>query len=219
MSETDGVAVPGAEVSPQWARWRASLPIEVYEARFAASDPSDRSVHGEADFIVRYGPRRVLDAGCGTGRVAIELARLGVDVVGADLDPDMLAAATAKAPHIPWVLADLAVVGTDAPGGAGGHRALGEAFDIVAMPGNVMLFCVPHARPSIVASLGALVREGGRLIAGFSLGRGLSVEEYDDYCSRAGLTAEAHFAGWDGSPFGPPGSADQDYVVAVHCRR
>ena len=36
---------------------------------------------------------RVLDAGCGTGRVGIELARRGFEVTGTDIDPAMLAAA------------------------------------------------------------------------------------------------------------------------------
>ena len=38
-----------------------------------------------------FSPTTVLDAGCGTGRVAIEPARRGIEVVGADVDPSMLA--------------------------------------------------------------------------------------------------------------------------------
>jgi 2-polyprenyl-3-methyl-5-hydroxy-6-metoxy-1,4-benzoquinol methylase len=52
-------------------------------------------MHGEATFVEGLGVRRVLDAGCGTGRVAIELARRGLDVVGLDADPGMLSAARA----------------------------------------------------------------------------------------------------------------------------
>lgn len=43
-------------------------------------------VHGEATFVRAYAPASVLDAGCGTGRVAIELARHGIEVVGVDVD-------------------------------------------------------------------------------------------------------------------------------------
>jgi 2-polyprenyl-3-methyl-5-hydroxy-6-metoxy-1,4-benzoquinol methylase len=52
----------------------------------------------------------VLDAGCGTGRIARELARRGLAVVGVDLDDVMLATARRKAPDIEWHTADLATV-------------------------------------------------------------------------------------------------------------
>ncbi|WP_281888337.1 class I SAM-dependent methyltransferase [Paenibacillus sp. YYML68] len=46
----------------------------------------------------RHGkPRTVVDLGCGTGRLAIELAQLGYEVVGIDLSEDMLAIARNKA--------------------------------------------------------------------------------------------------------------------------
>lgn len=41
----------------------------------------------------------VLELGCGTGRVALELAREGADVVGVELSPAMLSLAQAKAAH------------------------------------------------------------------------------------------------------------------------
>ena len=53
-------------------------------------------------------PASVLDAGCGMGRVAMELDRRGIEVEGADLDDDLLAFARVDAPHIKWHLADLA---------------------------------------------------------------------------------------------------------------
>ena len=53
----------------------------------------------------------VLDAGCGTGRVAIELARHGVDVVGVDVDASMIGEARRRAPELEWVEADLAATG------------------------------------------------------------------------------------------------------------
>ena len=73
-----------------------------------------------------YAPRSVLDAGCGTGRVAVELARRGVAVVGVDSDPDMIDAARAKSPDLRWVLADLA------------ELALPDRFDVVVLAGNVV---------------------------------------------------------------------------------
>ena len=58
---------------------------------------------GWADYVLnvvrRFGcePRRVLDLACGTGSTTIPLAQRGVDAVGLDLAPAMLAKARAKA--------------------------------------------------------------------------------------------------------------------------
>lgn len=43
----------------------------------------------------------VLDLGCGTGRVALHLARRGHSVVGLDLDPELIAALGARAAGLP----------------------------------------------------------------------------------------------------------------------
>ena len=67
-----------------------------YQRRFDELAASGVDVHGEATFVAAYGPATVLDAGCGTGRVAIELARRDIEVVGVDTDPSMLAEARAK---------------------------------------------------------------------------------------------------------------------------
>ncbi len=58
----------------------------------------------------------MLDAGCGTGRVGIELASRGFTVTGVDADAGMLAAARRKAPELPWVQADLADLGPEPAG-------------------------------------------------------------------------------------------------------
>ena len=144
----------------------------------------------------------MLDAGCGTGRVAIELAARGIDVVGVDLDSPMLGQARQKAPHLEWVEADLC------------HLALGRTFDVVAMPGNVMIFVCPGTETSVVANVAAHVAPAGVLVAGFQLGRGYDLDRYDADCTAAGLTLEARYATWDGDPWTPGG----DYAVSVHRR-
>jgi SAM-dependent methyltransferase len=48
----------------------------------------------------------VLDLGAGTGRVAIDLATRGHDVVALDSDPDLLAALSERAPDVTTVTAD-----------------------------------------------------------------------------------------------------------------
>ena len=56
-------------------------------------------------------PRRVLDAGCGYGRIAIPLAKAGFDVVGIDICPAMLDEARFRADQervtIEWLLGDI----------------------------------------------------------------------------------------------------------------
>ena len=68
-----------------------------YDDRWSCLAAAGENIHGEADLVAdlarRIGGRRILDAGCGTGRVAIELARRGFEVVGVDADPSMLATA------------------------------------------------------------------------------------------------------------------------------
>jgi 2-polyprenyl-3-methyl-5-hydroxy-6-metoxy-1,4-benzoquinol methylase len=117
-----------------------------YDERFRELEASGVDVHGEAGCVEallaapgapgeagKPGARKlaVLDAGCGTGRVGIELAARGFDVVGVDLDPMMLDEARLKAPDLEWVLGDLA------------ELRLRRVFDAAVMAGNVMLFVGP----------------------------------------------------------------------------
>jgi SAM-dependent methyltransferase len=175
---------------------------EAYQRRFDALAASGTDVHGEAHFVRAYAPGSVLDAGCGTGRVAIELARHGIEVVGADVDPSMLATAAANGPGIEWVEADLA--GLD----------LGRVFDVVVMAGNVPLFTPPGTEAALVAGVGRHVAEGGWLIAGFRLDRPYELERYDQDCAAAGLRLVERFATWDRAEF-----RDGDYAVSVHVRQ
>ncbi|ANZ43553.1 SAM-dependent methyltransferase [Lentzea guizhouensis] len=154
-------------------------------------------VHGEATFVRAYEPRTVLDAGCGTGRVAVELARHGIEVVGADVDRSMLATARAAAPHVEWVESDLA------------ELDLGRTFDVVVMAGNVPLFTPPGTQQALVQGVARHVRT--ILVAGFSLDRGYTAEDYDEHCANAGLRLVERYATWDRQEF-----QDGDYAVSVH---
>jgi SAM-dependent methyltransferase len=159
-----------------------------------------QNVHGEADFVAGLGPASVLDAGCGTGRVAVELDRRGIGVVGVDLDPSMLAGARAKAPHLTWVAADLATLD------------LNRFFDVVVLAGNVMIFLTPGSEAAVVAAMARHLRPGGALVAGFQLQPGrLSLADYDRHCAAAGLVPEERWSTWDKDSFD-----GGDYAVAVH---
>ena len=184
-----------------------------YDARWQRLAASGASVHGEADLVDallrEHGGRRVLDAGCGTGRVAIELAARGYDVVGVDLDPGMLGTARAKAPDLAWYEADLARLDL-IPELAGAEA--GAGFDLVVMAGNVMIFVAPGTEAAVLATLRAQLVPGGLLVAGFQLRRDrCSLADYDAFAAAAGLTLVARWATWDGEPF-----TDGDYAVSVH---
>lgn len=165
-------------------------------------EAAGRSVHGEADFVCRFEPDSVLDAGCGTGRVAIELAQRGVDVVGVDLDTAMLDEARAKAPELTWV------------SGSVEHVSIDRSFDVVVMAGNVMIFVEPGTETRVVANLADHLEPEGVLIAGFQLDRDYDLDRYDADCAAAGLASVERFATWAGTPFVPGGG----YAVSVHRR-
>lgn len=200
---------PGAEVSGPWAEWRAAVDLDEYHTRWERMEASGRSSHGEADLVQWYRPSSVLDAGCGMGRVGLELARRGLEVEGVDLDDDLLAYARRDAPHVRWHHADLT------------SFSLGRVFDAVVMAGNVLVFCEPAHRRAAVASCAAHVRPGGVLIAGFSLASSVAsttvapmvLADYDQWCSDAGLSLVERFSTWERAPYD-----GGDYAVSVHCR-
>ncbi len=146
------------------------------------------------------GPRSVLDAGCGTGRVAIELARHGIDVVGVDVDASMIAEARRLAPGQTWLEADLV------------DLSLGREFDVVVLAGNVPLFARPGTQDTLVAACAAHVAAGGALVAGFQLGRGYDLSAYDAACAGVGLSLVERWGTWDRDPF----VAGGDYAVSLH---
>ena len=193
-------------------RWLGSADVprgEVYDARFTALEQTGQDVHGEARFVAALGVSSVLDAGCGTGRVAIELARRGIDVVGVDLDAAMLAVARRKAPHLVWYEGDLATIELANPA-APERRYL---FDAIVLAGNVVIFLAPGSEATVVTNLARHLAPGGALVAGFQLHPGgLTLAHYDAYTTQAGLTLTERWATWDRQPWSP----ESDYAVSVH---
>lgn len=171
-----------------------------YQRHFDQLAAGGHDVHGEADLVMAYAPTTVLDAGCGTGRVAIELARRGVQVVGVDADPSMIDTARRLAPELRWQQCALHELDLD------------ERFDLVVMAGNVPLFTPPGTEAALVRGCARHLAGSGRLVSGFSLGRGYDVEQYDRHCDEAGLVLEDRWSTWDREPFG----SSADYAVSVH---
>lgn len=191
---------------------------EVYAERFRALAADGEDVHGEARCVQRLlpPPARVLDAGCGTGRVAVRLAELGYDVVGCDPDPAMVDVARRTRPDLPWLVADLAVVTPEAAGGA---------VDAVVLAGNVVPF-LGASLTGAARSCARLLRPGGLLVAGF----GLDAEHLPEGCeavplvvvleafAEAGLVLEQRWTSWDGAPVTGDPAADGYAVVVLRTR-
>ena len=177
-----------------------------YDARWRSLAATGQNVHGEADLVETLlresGGTRVLDAGCGTGRVTIELADRGFSVVGVDVDPDMLSAARTKRPELPWVEADL----TDL------KQVVDAEFDVALLAGNVLIFVRSGTEGDVVGAVGERVAPGGLLVSGFSIRPDrLSLSHYDELAEGAGLQPVARWATWSRDPF-----TGGDYAVSVH---
>ncbi|TCK22618.1 class I SAM-dependent methyltransferase [Pseudonocardia endophytica] len=188
------------ELPGDWTAWRDQVDLDRYDQRWAAMEAAGHNPHGEADLVHGLGPRSVLDGGCGTGRVAIELARRGLAVVGVDPDADMIDAARAKATELAWVRSGLE------------DLDLGRRFDVVVLAGNV----IPYAadRAGVVAGCARHLETGGSLVAGFQLQPGWpTLDEYDAWCAAAGLELADRWSTWSRDPY--DGGA---YAVSRHVR-
>lgn len=193
------------------------MDLDQYDRRWQDMVARGESVHGELDFIERHINGEtidILDAGCGTGRLAIEAQRRGHRCVGVDLDRDMIERARSKAPDIPWHHADLATVDLD------------RSFDVVVMAGNIPLFCAPGSQAAIVANMARHLRVGGLLICGFSIENGGDAYRASDFwrdAVNAGLTLASLHPAWDAPPIAEAHAENADsllgdYVVMVFRR-
>ena len=177
-----------------------------YVERFRSMAAAGRDLAGEArlvDAMVGRGSR-ILDAGCGPGRVAAELARLGHEVVGVDVDPVLIEAAVEDHPGLRWIVEDLAEL--DLPA-----RGITERFDAIVCAGNVMTFLAPSTRVEVLRRLRGHVLSEGRVVIGFGAGRGYEFSEFLSDARQAGLEADLLLSAWDVRPW----REDSDFLVAL----
>ncbi|HJS20446.1 MAG TPA: class I SAM-dependent methyltransferase [Anaerolineales bacterium] len=97
---------------------------------------------GEMDFYrgfageIRERGQSVLGVACGTGRVTLQLAREGVNIVGVDIDEEMLTVARRKsegAANVGWARGDMRSLD------------LGRTFGLILIPGHSFQFmCTPE---------------------------------------------------------------------------
>jgi ubiquinone/menaquinone biosynthesis C-methylase UbiE len=119
--------------------------------------PAERAVL--AQFAQLVGPgARVLDAGCGPGRVTAHLAGLGLAVEGLDLSPVMLDLARAVFPHLSFRLGSLTSL--DAPGAS--LDGILSWYSLIHIP--------PAHRPGVMSELRRVLVPGGFALLAFQVG-------------------------------------------------
>ncbi|KZO57900.1 MULTISPECIES: class I SAM-dependent DNA methyltransferase [Dietzia] len=170
-------------------------------------------IDGEARLADAMAPRgaRVLDVGCGQGRMGVYLHARGHRVTGVDIDPYLVDRAREQCPDATWEVADLAVDGWAA-----------GPFDLAVSAGNVLAFVDPADRGAVLSNLADRLApasestdgQPGRLVVGFGLDRGWTREEFDLDAERAGLRVEQRWSTWDLRPF----DDDSGFMVAVLVR-
>ncbi|BCI81389.1 class I SAM-dependent methyltransferase [Mycobacterium sp. SMC-18] len=186
------------EADPGHSQW--------YIERFRALARAGEDLVGEARLIDAMAARgsRILDAGCGPGRIGGYLAAAGHEVVGVDVDPALIAAAEEDHPGPRWLVGDLAEL--DLPA-----RGIPEPFDLIVSAGNVMTFVAPSTRVQVLSRLRAHLADNGRVVIGFGAGRDYEFNQFFQDASRAGLTPDLLLSTWDLRVF----TDKSDFLVAV----
>ena len=172
-----------------------------YINRFREMAHNGDDLAGEARFVDAMAARgaRILDAGCGPGRVAGALSQRGHDVVGVDVDPQLIAAAEQDHPGPRYLVADLAEL--DLP----------DRFDVIVSAGNVMAFLAPSTRVEVLRRLRAHCTDGGRTVIGFGAGRDYAFDQFLRDATAAGFSTDLLLSTWDLRPL----TENSDFIVAV----
>lgn len=108
---------------------------------------------------------------------------------------------------VEWAVGDLAS-DAEVPSGP---------FDIIVSAGNVLAFIPDAAHRQALGVLASRLAPAGRLVVGFGLSRGRSVEEFAQDVTAAGLRLVQRFSSWELQPFtdGTEGTDASDFMVAV----
>ena len=192
---------------PTWKDLTSANPAhsENFARKWKLLQAQGKDINGEARLIDAMAERnsRVLDAGCGSGRLGGELVRRGHTVVGVDVDPILIGHAEEDYPEATWVVGDLSA--DEIPEGD---------FDIVVSAGNVMGFLAVDGRESALRNIFKSLHPGGRFVAGFGEGRGWLFEDFIEMAQGVGFRLDFRFSSWDLRRF----SENSTFLVAVFTR-
>lgn len=149
---------------PRGVRAAYDTVAQDYAAHFPdtrAEAPLDRAMlDAFAAAVSEQDDPRVLDAGCGTGRISRYVAERGCRTEGVDLSPGMVALARREQPGQPFAVASL--------------TALPYPDDRFA--GVLLWYSIIHTPPAgqarIFAEAARVLRPGGHLLVGFQAGEG-----------------------------------------------
>ncbi|GAB89847.1 class I SAM-dependent methyltransferase [Gordonia rhizosphera] len=177
---------------PRWFTDTEPGHSQWYIERFRTMAREGADLGGEARLIDAMVPRhaRILDAGCGPGRIGAVLHAAGHTVVGVDVDPELIAAAAADHPGPRWLVGDLSELDLTA-------RDEPEPFDAIVCAGNVMVFLAPGTEAQVLRRLSAHLASDGVLVVGFHTNRDLSLTDFDAAVADTDLFVEHRFATWD----------------------
>jgi SAM-dependent methyltransferase len=194
---------PGAGRATRWATERSLAQRKAYTRRFERIAAKGEDVHGEARFVDALAGRGsvILDAGCGTGRIAAELRLRGHDAVGVDADEVLIEAGRRQHPGLPLAGLDLTQLTPDALAAAG----LPRSYDVIVAAGNVMLYVAPGTERSVLEHLTSVLRPSGRAIFGFQTDRPYTHEDLDRAAVAVGWVREHRFGTWQCDPYDPTG--------------
>ena len=200
-----------AGMTPEPSKWSRIIAADPehshrYIQRFKMMEANGHDLYGEARTVDAMVGRnaRILDAGCGPGRLCGYLHERGHAVVGVDVDPVLIAAAEEDHPGPTFLVGDLAEL--DLPA-----RGVEADFDVIVSAGNGMGFLAPSTRVEVLRRIAAHLAPSGRAIIGFGAGRGYEFAEFFADVEAAGLTLQLALSTWDLRPF----AADSDFLVAV----
>lgn len=196
-----------------------------YRQRFASLEAKGADLHGEARFVSSLvpPPARVLDAGCGFGRLTRILTRLGYDAVGVDADPHLIDIARREDPHTEYVHADLSAMDLSqenlSPSGLSTWAGT-RGFRAAVLAGNVVPYLAAGTLDQVVRQIGVHLVSGGLFISGYGLTRAdlpdsaniVPIAEYDRALRGAGFSLQQRYASWDRASWTPT----SDYAVSVH---